>query len=213
MAITFYYGSGSPFSWKVWLVLEHKQLPYELKLMSLQNGDLKGPEYLAINPRGKVPTLIDGGFVIWESAAIVEYLEERYPDPPVLPSNPEDRAVARRVVVEANHYFYPVARRLFEQTLFRADGGGDPVEIAQALTDLRRELAYFEDVLRGDHFVGSLSVADFTLYPMLALVRRLHDKQPQHGVGSSIGPRLTTFMQNIERLPYFAKTIPPHWKG
>ena len=61
MAITFYYGSGSPFAWKVWLLLEHKQLSYELKLMSLQNGDLKKPEYLAINPRGKVPTLIATG--------------------------------------------------------------------------------------------------------------------------------------------------------
>ncbi len=40
MAITFYYGSGSPFSWNVWLALEHKQLRYELKLMSLQGGDL-----------------------------------------------------------------------------------------------------------------------------------------------------------------------------
>ncbi len=213
MAITFYYGSGSPFSWKVWLALEHKQLPYKFKLMSLQNGDLKTPEYLAINPRGKVPALIDDGFILWESAAIVEYLEERYPDRPVFPRNPRDRAIARRVVVEANHYLYPVERRLFEQTLFRPDGRGDPTEIALALTDLRRELVYFEDTLRGDYFAGGLSAADFTLYPMLALVKRLHDKQPQHGVGSLMGPKLVAFMQNIEQMPYFVMTTPPHWKG
>lgn len=213
MAIHFYYGSGSPFSWKVWLVLEYKQLSYEFKPMSLQNGDLKKPGYLAINPRGKVPALIDSDFVIWESSAIVEYLEERYPDHPILPQDPRDRAIARRVVVEANHYLYPVERRLFEQTLFRPDGGGDPAEIALALMDLRRELTYFEDTLRGDYFAGNLSLADFTLYPMLALVKRLHDKQPQHEAGSFIGPRLAAFMQKIEQLPYFVKTIPPHWRG
>ena len=71
MAITFYYGSGSPFAWKVWLVLEHKRLAYQLKVMSFQAGDLKKPEYLAINPRGKVPVLIDDGYTIWESSVII----------------------------------------------------------------------------------------------------------------------------------------------
>jgi glutathione S-transferase len=67
MTITFYYGSGSPFAWYVWLVLEHKQLPYELKLMSLLGADLKTPDYLAMNPHGKVPVLVDDGFVLSES--------------------------------------------------------------------------------------------------------------------------------------------------
>ena len=41
MALTFYYGSGSPFAWKVWLTLEHKQIPYEFRLLSFDRGDLK----------------------------------------------------------------------------------------------------------------------------------------------------------------------------
>mgnify|MGYP001604135663 CR=1 FL=1 len=213
MAITFYYGSGSPFSWKVWLALEHKQLRYELKLKSLRNGDLKTPEFLAVNPRGKVPVLVeDGGIPICESVAIVEYLDERYPEHPILPGKPEDRAIARRVAAEVNDYLYLVLRWLLDQTLFRADGGGDPTLIAAGISDLRRELAYFEGALHGDYFAGSLSVADFTLYPMLALVKRLHDKQPRHGAGPLIGPRLAAFMRRIEQLPYFVKTTPPHWR-
>ncbi|MFY9314401.1 MAG: glutathione S-transferase family protein [Burkholderiales bacterium] len=213
MAITFYYGSGSPFSWKVWLALEHKQLHYELKLKSLRNGELKTPEFLAINPRGKVPVLVeDDGIPICESVAIVEYLEERYPEHPLLPGNPGDRALARRVAAEANDYLYPVLRRLLDQTLFRAGGSGDPALIAAAIADLRRELANFEGALHGDCFAGNLSVADFTLYPLLALVKRLHDKQPQHGAGPLIGPRFAAFMRHIEQLPFFVNTIPPHWK-
>lgn len=213
MPIVFYYGSGSPFSWKIWLMLEHKHLPYDFRLMSLQSGELKKSEYLAINPRGKVPALIDDGFPVWESTAIAEYLEDRYPDRPLLPNSVNGRAISRRIAVEANQYLYPVQRRLFEQTLFRTDGLGDPKVIAQALADLQRELTYYEDRLQGDYFAGQLSIADFTLYPMLALIRRLHEKQPQHGAGEYIGPRLTAFMQRIERLPYFTKTIPPHWRG
>ena len=53
MALDFYYGSGSPYAWRVWLALEHKQVPYELKLMSFDAGDLEKPAFLAINQRHK----------------------------------------------------------------------------------------------------------------------------------------------------------------
>ena len=213
MAMTFYYGSGSPFSWSVWLVLEHKQLPYELKLMSLRGDDLKTPEYLTINPRGKVPVLIDDGFALWESSAIVAYLEDQYPNRSLLPQKLQDRAIARRIAAEAHTYFYPPLRRLMEQTLFRGDGKGDQIMIATALDDLQRESTYFEATLTDAFFVGSLSIADFTIYPLLALVKRPHVKQPQHNTGSFIGVKLSAFMHRIEQLPSFAQTIPPHWQG
>ena len=100
-----------------------------------------------------------------------------------------------------------------EQTLFREDGGGDPALVATCINDAEHELDYFEERLQGEYFAGSLSIADFTLYPLLALVKRLHLKQPKHGAGALIKPRLATFMQRIELLPYFPKTTPPHWKG
>jgi len=54
MAITVYWISGSPFAWRVLLALEFKRLPYESRLLSVQKGDLASPDYLSINPRGKV---------------------------------------------------------------------------------------------------------------------------------------------------------------
>jgi glutathione S-transferase len=74
MALTFYYGSGSPFAWKVWLALEHKGIPYEFRLLSFDRGDTKTPEFQAVNPRAKVPAIVDDGFALRESAVIVEYL-------------------------------------------------------------------------------------------------------------------------------------------
>ncbi|MGH8534801.1 MAG: glutathione S-transferase family protein, partial [Gammaproteobacteria bacterium] len=58
MSITFYCGSGSPPAWRVWLGLEHKQLPYELKMLSFSAGDLKTEEFTQLNPRQKVPVLV-----------------------------------------------------------------------------------------------------------------------------------------------------------
>src|SRR5215216_2874463 len=79
MALTFYNASGSPYGWRVWLALEHKGLPYELKMLSFDKGDLKTPEFRALNPRGRVPVIVDDGFPLFESAAIVEYLEDKQP--------------------------------------------------------------------------------------------------------------------------------------
>ena len=87
MPLTFYYASGSPYAWRVWLALEHKQVAYELKTMSFSAGELRTPEFLAINPRHRVPALVDGNFSLYESAAILEYLDEKYPNPPVASSD------------------------------------------------------------------------------------------------------------------------------
>src|SRR5262245_49886801 len=106
MAIDFYYGSGSPFAWRVWLALEHKALPYELKVMSFDSGDLEKPEFLKINPRHKVPAILDDGFALYESAVILEYLEDKYPSSGqrLFPTDVKQRATARRLAAEVSAY-------------------------------------------------------------------------------------------------------------
>ena len=59
--------------------LEHKGMPYELKSISFDAGDFKKPDFLALNPRHRVPVIVDDGFALYESAAIVEYLEDKQP--------------------------------------------------------------------------------------------------------------------------------------
>ena len=75
MAIKLYWGSGSPFAWCVMLTLEVKGLAYESKLLEFSKGEHKAADYLRLNPRGKVPTLQDDDFVLYESLAIMMYLD------------------------------------------------------------------------------------------------------------------------------------------
>ena len=213
MALTFYCGSGSPYAWKVWLVLEHKQIPYEFRLMSFDRGDLKTPEFRAVNPRGQVPTILHDGFALWESMAIVEYLEEQYPQKPLLPKDARSRAVVRRLMLEADNHLYGAGEDFFETTLFRSsERPEDPAAIAAAQDKVLVELNRWESLLSGEYFVGELSLADFTVYPYARMLRRIDERQPKNGLGQRMPPRLSAWMQRVEALPYYAKTIPPHWQ-
>lgn len=214
MALTFYCGSGSPYAWKVWLALEHKQIPYEFRLMSFDRGDLKTPEFRAVNPRGQVPTIVDDGFALWESMAIVEYLEERFPQKPLLPKDVRSRAVVRRLMLEADNHLHGAGEDLFEATLFRkSERPEDPAAIAAAQDKVLVELNRWESLLTGEFFAGELSLADFTVYPYVRMLRHIDDRQPKNGLGQRMPPRLSAWMRRIEALPYYAKTIPPHWQS
>ena len=211
--LAFYYASGSCPSWRVWMCLEYRQIPYELRLLSFSERGHKQPEYLAVNPRGKVPAIVDDGFALYESVAIVEYLEDNYRDhgPSLFPGDAKHRAVIRRVVQEAMLYFDAEADKVVRQLGRKEKADLDVVR--EATSKMEKELAYYETLLgEGEGLVGPLSAADFTLYPFLAYMRRFWGRFPEHSLLGSIGPKLTAWEKRIEALPFYAKTYPPHWR-
>lgn len=212
--ITFYYGSGSPFAWRVWLALEHKQLQYDLKEISFSRGDLKTPQYRRISPRGKVPAIVDDGFSLYESAAIVEYLEECYPrsGASLFPGDARSRATIRRLVNEADLYLDAAGRKLLQAVLFTDKADWDEARISAGREALAVELSTFEDYLSGDYYGGELSAADFTIYPLVALMQRMQVRKPDLDVTSLIGPKMSAWTQRIESLPFYSNTYPPHWR-
>lgn len=212
MSLTFYYASGSPYTWRVWLALEHKKIAYDFKLMTFSSGDLKKPEYATINPRQRVPAIVDAGFALYESAAIVEYLDEKYPNEPMLfPGDVTQRAVTRRMVREADQYFAEAMEGLVVNVLFTSKEKWSAEAIAKSGEELSKELGVLENQIIGDYLAGPLSAADFALYPMIALSLRVQAKKPDLDVRGMIGPVTKAWMGRIEALPYFRKTWPPHW--
>ena len=214
--ITFYFGSGSPYAWKVWLALEHKKLPYEARRMQFDNGDLKTAEFTAVNPRQKVPALVDGGFAMYESAAILEYLEDRYPDSgeSLWPKDVKVRAVARRRAAEVAAYVDPINEKILDAIFVAADKVPDVAAVEAGKKSLIEELARIEAWLDNDYLAGDkLSGADFTLYPYLAFLGRVDTRKPGYDLKALVPTKLAAWMKRIEALPYFEKTVPPHWKG
>lgn len=212
---TLYIGSGSPYAWRVWLALEHKRLPYTLRVLSFSNGDLRTPDFAALNPRRKVPLLDDGGFVIYESAAIVDYLDDAYRDTgaPLFPADTRERATARRFIREADAYVAPAMERLVDEVLFTDAAQWDSVRIASARERFLAEIAFFGRDLAQDFLAGSAGAADFTLYPMLALALRIESRtKPDLAIAPALPAPIRAWMQRVEALPYFMATYPPHWR-
>lgn len=215
MSVSFYYASGSPYAWRVWLALEHKQIPYDLRLLSFSAGDLKKPEFTALNPRSRVPVIVDEGFSLYESAAIVEYLEERYPRSgrSLFPADVRERAVVRRLVREADEYVAHPMEGLVGEILFKPREEWIAATIQASRAALVAELDYFERIVGDGFLAAGVGAADFTLYPLLALSLRLERFKRDLDLACVLGPKLSAWMRRVENLPYFAKTYPPHWKN
>src|SRR5262245_21356656 len=92
MPIKLYNSKVSPYARKVRLIAAELSLPIEKVELDFLKGDPRKPEYLAMNPNGKVPTIDDDGFVLWESIAILKYLAEKKGK--LLPSDARGRAEA-----------------------------------------------------------------------------------------------------------------------
>ena len=91
-------GTLSPFSAKIRIYLNERGLPHTIEEIPWNRETLWGPKpgnFLAANPRGEVPTLMDGDIAVFDSTLIWEYLEDAYPDNPLAPSAPAERAACR----------------------------------------------------------------------------------------------------------------------
>jgi len=218
MALDFYHGHGSPYSWRVWLALEHKGIPYELKLLSFAAGDTTKPEFVAINPRHQVPTIVDDGFAMWESSAILEYLEERFPatdaSKNLFPGDVKARGRIRRLVREVEAYLGVEGIAPITEEYFFKDGGEpDAKRVAAAREVVGKELAHFASELKGDYLAGkSPTAADFVLFPYIGYVNRITFRKPDTKLTELMPAALVAWAKRIEAMPYYDKTFPPHWK-
>jgi hypothetical protein len=98
-----YWGSGSPPAWRALLTLHEKGLSFRSEMITFDSGVLKTPPMLSLNPRGLVPIFIDGDVRMYESLAIMHYVETFYPEPALLPRERLGRSRALTRMEEANN--------------------------------------------------------------------------------------------------------------
>lgn len=212
MSVTLYYGSGSAYAWRVWLALEHKSVPHEVKVLSFSAGDLKTPEYTRLNPRQRVPTLVDGEFIIRESAAVMEYVEERWPEQPLFAKELHLRATQRRMIREADDDVGAKVGELFE-AVFAPPEKADAARLADAVAAMKAEIAQWEPQIAGTYINGeTVSAVDYTLYPHLAIIGRFQLRKPDAIPADLFTPKMAAWAERMKALPIMQKTWPPHWK-
>ncbi|MEM8779929.1 MAG: glutathione S-transferase family protein [Cyanobacteria bacterium P01_G01_bin.49] len=166
---------------RVWIALLEKGIPFELVSMKL-NGDQFSPEFLALNPFHHIPVLIDEHFTIFESLAILDYLEAKYPTPSLVPSDPQGLGTVKMSNLVTLHELLPAIQPLIHQSM-----GFITLEAAekkQAEEKTTTVLNFYEKLL-GDrsYLVGdTLTLADIvagtivSLFPMMRISLASHPK-------------------------------------
>ncbi|MGH6893245.1 MAG: glutathione S-transferase family protein [Dongiaceae bacterium] len=180
-----YSGPLSLFSRKVEIALGEKHLAFERVMVPFtqeRGYQPKHPDVLAANPKGQVPVLVDGDLTLFDSTLIFEYLEEAYPEPPLMPpANPggaKARALCRLMELRADEVVFPPARALGYRT---EPPHRDPRQQqaneeagARAEVALRDHFAALDRSLSGRDFLcGALSVADIAMFMTILWTQRL----------------------------------------
>ena len=163
--IKLYDFKSSPNCQRVKIVLAEKNLPYDIAPIDLRAHEQKTPEYLKLNPYGKVPVLTDDATVLYESLIINEYLDEKYPNPPLMPMDPAKRAKARILVDYGMAHFDAPYQRLRMELMKDAQEQNQQV-IAPAKAELKKLLQRLEDEIgEQQYLLGDFSLVDADLLP------------------------------------------------
>lgn len=219
MAIEIYWGSGSPYSWRVLLALDYKRLAYDSHLLQFSKQEHKSPQMLRMNPRGRVPVLKDGDYVVFESLACLLYLDRKYPEYPLFGTSAEEAGTIMRVICEyqayAEHYVTQIVSAVFLDQLDQ-----QTEEVTKAMHIVAGEARTIEGRLsKSDWLVGEQpSAADLTVFPGIMLLRRAMEKREAGDLRSrflpmeSTYPAIARWIQRMEQMPGYERSYPPHWR-
>jgi len=203
---TFFRSSAS---FRVRIALNLKRLKYQQAPIHLRRGggEQLSAAYKAINPQALVPTLEDGGKILTQSLAIIEYLEERYPQPPLLPRDPADKAVVRSMALIIACEVHPIQNLRVLQYVKREYNQSDEQVNRWAQHWIDLGLAALEQMIvaqarRGRFCFGDTpTLADICLVPQLGNARR-------YGCDLSPYPAIIEIEKNCMALPAFADAAP-----
>jgi glutathione S-transferase len=219
MALEVYWGSGSPYAWRALLALEYKRLPYTSHMLDFSKQEHKSPQMLKMNPRGRTPVVRDGDYVVFESLAILFYLDRKYPTPPLFGATPEEGGTIMRVISEFQSYVEERLMKIVEAILFQGiEGRMD--EVSRALLVVEKEARGIDARLTNSEWlVGTAcSAADIVIFPAIKLLLRALGRPQAQDIRTRLLPLETNYpgidawLKRMEALPGYERTYPPHWR-
>lgn len=203
-----YSSPGSPNALRSRAVLHQLGLDAEIITINIGNGENRTPDYLKLNPNGKVPTLLDGEVVIWESRAINAYLASRKPDAGLYPDDPKSRAMIDQWSYWQAIHLGPAMQRVnFERVQKKGFGRGEPDEtsVTGELKTVAELLPILDAALGGQQWIaGGLSIADFALASTFMLRKSAK-------LGVEAHANVSGWIERLEATPGWQKAIAP-WR-
>jgi len=186
---------SSPNCQRVKVVLAEKQLAYDIVPIDLRKKEQKNPDFLRLNPYGKVPVLTDGDTVLYESCIINEYLDEVYPEPSLMPKDPGHRAKLRILIdYGMNHLNAPY--QTLREELAKDERDRDAAKLAAAKQQTLNLLKPFEDAMGNEPYLaGNFSLLDADLIP------RFLRYESMGVLPDSSLPRLGSWLQRMKARP------------
>jgi len=202
-----YYHPASPFARKVLLAAALLGIEMETQLVDLFAGEGQAPDFLRLNPNGKVPTLVDGDFTLWESNAIIQYLAAQTPGTPLLPADGRGRTDILRWQFWEASSFTPACMVYVWENLLKpmlGQGEADPVELKKGEEKFHRAAKVLDAHLSAHPWLigDTLTLADISVAPALMYAERGH--YPLEGY-----PHIAAWFDKIKQLPAWAATEPP----
>ncbi|MDA5194869.1 glutathione S-transferase family protein [Govanella unica] len=199
----------SPFAGRVRAAIYHKGIEDQVTFV-LPPTALNSPEWRAINPIGKIPVLITDGLTLAESEVILEYLEERFPQKPLLPAEAADRALVRTLNRICDLYIFEPFRPLFQQLALKENNTAIiEIGVSEVLDGLRKLEGFLPDNA-GPYAIGeSPSFADCGLVSTLFCVDRI---LPAFDVVNPISrfPKLAHYWETANQEPVAQKILKEH---
>ena len=195
----------SPNTWKVRATAHQLSIPLELEIVDLTKRAQREPKYLALNPTGRTPTLVDGDLALWESSAIMQYLGDKQKSP-LWPDDARTRAdIMRWQSWHLQHWSRGTGTFLFENAVKPAlkIGEPDPKALAQAAELFHQDAAVLDQHLAAHpYLVGdTLTLADFAVVAPLFLAERA--KMPLENYGN-----IRSWFAKQAALPAWRETAP-----
>jgi glutathione S-transferase len=181
-AITIYGSVLSPFVARVLLACAYKGLAYE---MMMPKDGIKSPEFLKLNPFGKIPTIKDGATVLYESTVIVDYLDAKYKKKKLIPAAAKAMGQARLIATIAAEYVQPAGLKFFRM---KRANQNVPADVEAAKAELSKGLDVLEKVLSGKKYAAGPAVSIADCFAVPALFFAVH-ASALFGVSDAIGSR------------------------
>ena len=200
----FFFGRSSGNSLRAAFGLHESGATFEPRPLDVKAGQNKLPDYLAVNPMGKVPALTDGHAKLWESNAINWYLAEKHPQAKLLPTALEDRAAVQRWMFFQAAHVTPAAVPVFRAThpkISALFGAPDPHAVEAGRTELARFLPVLDQQLAGREWLETaFSLADVAHAPHLWILA-------DAGFDFSKLPNLRAWLDRVCARPAFGKAV------